>query len=177
MVWIPPAVRYRYSTDRYAVYRCPEVGAVGGVCVVEPVPELLVVLAPPASLSSRAAGRRGDRGADREPGGDDCHQVVGDLRGFAQVTAILPPRLALVATPADGAGALARLPGVVGVFTHTVPAGLRETLTATENLFVDAWLARLAGKSRPGEGLPWDAAGRLPPDPAGEAGSPASDAG
>ncbi|SBW25630.1 hypothetical protein FDG2_4628 [Candidatus Protofrankia californiensis] len=53
------------------------------------------------------------------------------------------------------------------MFSEAIPAGLRETLTASENLFVDGWLARLAGKQRSAEGLPWDATGtgRLPPGP------------
>ncbi|WP_322780074.1 hypothetical protein [Frankia sp. Cas4] len=168
--------------------------------MVEPTPELLVVGASSDPVRSRGAGASddldcaGDRGgpADRsgpsdrraEPAavgdgrhGDGRHQVIDALRGLVRVTAILPPRLALVVAPPDGTDALARLPGVVGVFTHTVPAGLRETLTATENLFVDAWLARVAGKHRSGEGLPWDAPGRLPPDPAGRVGGPPSDTG
>nr|WP_239311637.1 hypothetical protein [Frankia sp. Cj3] len=146
-------------------------GVAGGVCVVEPTPELLVVIASAGSVPSRgpagpedAGDDPGDRDTEPAAAGSDQRQVIGTLRGLARVTAILLPRLALVVSPPGGADALARLPGVVGVFTHTVPAGLRETLTATENLFVDAWLARLAGKRRLGEGMPWDAADRLSPE-------------
>ena len=41
-----------------------------------------------------------------------------------------------------------------------------DELEPTEQMFIDGWLLRRAGKSdRPGEGLDWDAPGRLPPDP------------
>ncbi len=169
--------------------------------MVEPTPELLVVVASSGSVRSRGADALDDHDCVNEPGepagrgdppdrradpaavgagrhGAGRHQMIDVLRGLARVTAILPPRLALVVAPPDGTDALAHLPGVVGVFTHTVPAGLRETLSATENLFVDAWLARLAGKHRSGEGLPWDTPDRLPPDaPGGNVGGPPSDTG
>ncbi|WP_250285552.1 MULTISPECIES: hypothetical protein [unclassified Frankia] len=150
--------------------------------MAEPTPEVLVVIASRAAGPEPAGyGPDGDGGpaprddhddvpgpAEEEPGGSGRQQaVLAALREIAQVTAVLPPRLALVAAARSQAGALARLPGVVGVFPEAVPAGLRETLTAGERLFVDGWLARLAGKRRPADGLPWDATGtgRLPPGP------------
>ncbi|ONH37306.1 hypothetical protein BL254_04475 [Protofrankia sp. BMG5.30] len=151
--------------------------------VVEPTPELLVVIASrtvrldPAVHGSDdlngpvGPGKHGDVAGPAEekgPDGSDRYQtVLTALREIAQVTAVLPPRLALVAASKTQADALIRLPGVAGVFLEAVPAGLRETLTASEHLFVDGWLARLAGKQRSAEGLPWDATdtGRLPPGP------------
>jgi hypothetical protein len=116
----------------------------------EPEPELLVVIDP------AVAGPVGTAAAAA-------------LRRFGPVTGVLPPRLALVASQPDRAGEIAGLPGVVGVFAGPVPPALRETFTPGEELFVDGWLARVAGKPlpRPGEGEPWDSPDRLPPDPCG----------
>jgi hypothetical protein len=46
------------------------------------------------------------------------------------------------------------------------PAGVLANLDETERLFVSGWLARQSRdkSARPGEGLPWDAAGMIPPD-------------
>ncbi|WP_131767743.1 hypothetical protein [Candidatus Protofrankia californiensis] len=144
--------------------------------MVEPTPELLVVIAPQAAgpqpdaddIDGPGPGGAGGPAAEGGPAGNNRYQtILTALREIAQVTVVLPPRLALVAAPRGRVDALARLPGVLGVFPEAVPAGLRETLTASENLFVDGWLARLAGKQRSAEGLPWDATGtgRLPPGP------------
>ena len=44
------------------------------------------------------------------------------------------------------------------------PDDVREELTTAEQLFIDGWLQRRAGKpERSGEGLDWDTPGRLPP--------------
>jgi hypothetical protein len=111
----------------------------------EPEPELLVVVEP---------AEAGSVGA-----------VAGALRRFAPVTAVLEPRLALLAGPPGLAARIAALPWVVGAFADRVPPALQETFSPAERIFVDGWLARVAGKpGRPGEGEPWDTPGRLPPD-------------
>ncbi|WP_241839861.1 hypothetical protein [Frankia sp. CcI49] len=76
---------------------------------------------------------------------------------WAQVTARLPPRLALVVVPAGRLADAAAVPGVLGVFATDVPVELAATLDPRERLFVDGWLARAVAKPpRPFEGRPWD---------------------
>jgi hypothetical protein len=89
----------------------------------------------------------------------DSRAVLDALRRVAQVTQILEPRLALVAgeVPVDVTGATA--------YVDDVPDAVLDTLSPVERLFVSAWRSRRSGKSRPSEGLPWDAPGHLPPDP------------
>jgi hypothetical protein len=87
------------------------------------------------------------------------------LRAFGPLTGRLRPRLALLDAPPERAADVARLSGVAGAFTADPPPALRDTFTAAEALFVDAWLARHADEPPPpGDGLPWDSPGRLPPD-------------
>lgn len=97
---------------------------------------------------------------------DQAEQALIGLREVAQVTQMLPPRLALVR---GGTGALAAVPGVASV--HDSAAGdLPGDLTDSERLFVTAWRSRPgADESKRGstDGLKWDAPGFEPPDPPG----------
>jgi hypothetical protein len=92
----------------------------------------------------------------------DADAVLG---AFGPLTGRLRPRLVLLDAPPERAADVARLPGVAGAFAADPPPALRDTFTVAETLFVDAWLARHADEPPPpGDGLPWDSPGRLPPD-------------
>lgn len=88
------------------------------------------------------------------------------IRAQCRVTQEGSPRLLVVERPADPSE-LRSIPGVRAVFDDTVPASAVADLDEGESLFVRAWSEResMNTKRRPGEGLDWDAAGRLPPDP------------
>lgn len=88
----------------------------------------------------------------------DADRVLASLRRVAQVVQVLPPRLALIA--GDGP---VTVPGATA-YTEDVPDNVLAELSPVERAFVAAWRSRRAGKRRPGEGLPWDAPGHLPPD-------------
>lgn len=85
---------------------------------------------------------------------------VDRLRRHGRVTQVLPPRLALVVPGVGGLTDLAQLPGIA---LHADGPPDPEGLSEGERLFVDAWWLRRAGKSRRGDGLPWDSPGYLPP--------------
>ena len=89
------------------------------------------------------------------------------LRAVANVTQVLPPRLAIVEAERETAARVARIEGVLGVYDDAVPE-VPPDLTPSERVFVSAWEARRQPKTRPGEGLSWDAPGFLPPDPPGQ---------
>lgn len=85
------------------------------------------------------------------------------LRALVRVTQVMPPRLALV-IPSEGSIAEASaLPGTAW-YEDDLPPEVYADLSPQEQLFVDAWRARRIPKRRPGDHLPWDAPGRLPPD-------------
>lgn len=88
------------------------------------------------------------------------------LRSQFRVTQEGSPRLLVVERPSDPA-VLRDLPGVRAVVDDAVAADALTGLDDGESLFVQAWLRRdsMRTKRRPGEGLDWDAPGRLPPDP------------
>jgi hypothetical protein len=92
----------------------------------------------------------------------DYDTVLNDLRALATVTQMLPPRLALVSLPA-GPGAVVEVPGTAW-YEDDVPPKIYDGLSTQERLFVDAWRSRRLPKVRPGDHLPWDAPGFLPPD-------------
>lgn len=79
--------------------------------------------------------------------------VVVALLGDA-VVQLMPPRLMLVSASKE----LSELPE--GAFYVDQ---MESELTAAEKLFVEASRKRMDTKDRPGEGLPWDAAGFTPP--------------
>lgn len=83
-----------------------------------------------------------------------------------RVTQRVSARVFVIQRPADLA-ALRATSGVRGVAEGRVPAELLRGLDETETLFVQAWSEResMRSKTRPGEGLPWDAPNRIPPDP------------
>jgi hypothetical protein len=64
----------------------------------------------------------------------------------------------------DPRAALRTAPGVLGVGEPGLPDDVRELLTETEQVFVDAWLLGRRPKTRPVEGLAWDAPGFERPD-------------
>ena len=84
------------------------------------------------------------------------------VRRHAVVLQSLPPRIAIVRMPADVPLPQA-VPGT-SWYTGDIPADVAAGFTPTERLFVDAWLSRRETKTRQGEGQPWDAPGREPPD-------------
>lgn len=94
--------------------------------------------------------------------GDVSGGWLEELRQHAVVLQWLPPRIAIVLVQSDVA-----LPqDVPGTrwYAGEIPAEEVAGFTPPERLFVDAWLSRREGKVRPGNGLPWDASGREPPD-------------
>jgi hypothetical protein len=72
--------------------------------------------------------------------------------------------------PRAGTGDVRRLPQVpgIGCFAAELPPDVEASLSPQEKLFVHAWRLRgtpdFVTKHRPGDGLPWDAPGFLPPD-------------
>ncbi len=103
---------------------------------------------------------------EAERPGMPAADVVSLLRAFGSVVGRLPPRLVLLAAPAERAAEVTGVPGVAGAFTGELPPALRETFDEAERLFADAWVARHTEEPPPpGDGLPWDSPGRLPPDP------------
>lgn len=90
--------------------------------------------------------------------------ALAHLRATGNVTQVLAPRLALVRADPDAMARAAQIEGVLNVSDDTLPE-LPQDLTPSERLFVSAWEARRQPKTRPGEGLSWDAPGFLPPDP------------
>jgi hypothetical protein len=92
-----------------------------------------------------------------------AEKALARLRSVSQVIQVLPPRLAFVLVDAKNMARLARIQGVLKAYDD-VPAKFPSDLTASERLFVSAWKARRQPKTRPGEGLPWDAPGYIPPD-------------
>jgi hypothetical protein len=91
-------------------------------------------------------------------------RTITDLKARYRVTALMPPRLAVLDLPESQLTELQRMPGVEAVLTG--PTGLLPaSLTEQERLFITGWLQRRqGGKQRKGENLPWDAEGYLPPD-------------
>lgn len=87
---------------------------------------------------------------------------LAELRQHAVVLQWLPPRIAIVRVPATHPLPEA-VPGTCW-FTGGVPAEVAADFTPAERLFAEAWLSRREAKTRPGEGLPWDAPGREAPD-------------
>jgi hypothetical protein len=85
-------------------------------------------------------------------------EALARLRTYAAVTQVLPPRLEL-AVPR---GPRPDLPGIRW-YEEEPAADVVERLTPDERLFVSARQARRTPKTRTGDGLPWDASGRLPP--------------
>lgn len=81
-----------------------------------------------------------------------------ELENLVPVTQILPPRLLLVRADHAAREGIRRVAGVIGVFA-TPPADLPADLAPEERVFAAAWAARSKSKTRPGEGLHWDAPG------------------
>ncbi|MDF0676140.1 MAG: hypothetical protein P0120_17670 [Nitrospira sp.] len=91
-------------------------------------------------------------------------RALAHLRAIGHVTQVLAPRLALVQVAPDTMARAAQIEGVLSVIDGTL-AELPQDFTPSERLFVSAWEARRQAKTRPGEGLSWDAPNFLPPDP------------
>lgn len=103
--------------------------------------------------------------------------VIGEQRAaeaFKQLSSgysvrqVASPRVVVVDGSVGVLAGLRSIPGVTVVTRGDAPSGLTEGLDEGEALFVAAWLSRSEEgppKQRPGEGLPWDAPGFLPPDP------------
>ena len=100
-----------------------------------------------------------------EPGAASAARAK--IGAVAAVTQVLEPRLLLIRADAKAAESVARIAGVTGVY-EALPAELPSDLTPAERAFVGGWAARGEPKTRPGEGLPWDAPGHLAPDGPGK---------
>ena len=90
-------------------------------------------------------------------------ETLARLRAVANVTQVFPPRLALVLAGPDARTRVAGIQGVLHVLDDPA-CELPADLTPAERIFAAAWQARQQPKTRPGEGLPWDAPGFEPPD-------------
>lgn len=88
--------------------------------------------------------------------------AVERIRALARVTQLLPPRLVLVDDSRAVRDHAADVDGVIGVYDDL--SVLDHDLDDASRAFVRAWDARKRPKSRPGEGLDWDAHGFQPPD-------------
>ena len=92
----------------------------------------------------------------------------GDAPEGYRETQRLSPRVVIVESHDDAAKEKLRTMNGVDLVLEpgeNPPAEVRETLTDTEKLFVDAHAQRSRQKERPGEGLSWGSKGFLPPDP------------
>lgn len=78
---------------------------------------------------------------------------------YVRMTQHLPPRIAVAEGNRSQLDAVRALPDVFGVFEKDIPGAVLQKLNPTERLFVEAWVLAREPKSRPGEGLPWDADG------------------
>lgn len=89
-------------------------------------------------------------------------EALAQLQAVTNVTQVLAPRLALIRADPEAVARAAGIQGVLGVYDDhpEVPPDL----TPSERVFVSSWEARRQPKARPGNGLPWDTPGFLPPD-------------
>lgn len=94
-------------------------------------------------------------------------QSLADVQQRYTVAQVASPRLVVVAAKPDEAAALRAHQGVRAVTDGPLADDVVADLDEGERLFAAAWSQRQAEdtKHRPGEGLPWDAPGWLPPDP------------
>jgi hypothetical protein len=90
-------------------------------------------------------------------------QARAKVEAVAVVTQLFRPRLLLIRADANAVERIARIPGVVGVY-DAAPSQTPSDLSPEERVFIAAWATRRQPKTRPGEGLPWDAPGFVPPD-------------
>jgi hypothetical protein len=91
---------------------------------------------------------------------------LAELRRRFTILSLKPPRLVVLAIGADRVAEVQAIHGVEAVFTAAVPGTVLDALAPGERLFAEAWSMRQqpTPKRRPGDGLPWDAPGFLPPD-------------
>lgn len=96
---------------------------------------------------------------------EGVEETLTRLQQHVRIEHVLRPRVALARAPGDLAlQTLQRIPGVSVAAALPLPEAVWPRLTPTEQLFIRAWLQRQVPKTRPGEGLPWDAPGFEPPD-------------
>ena len=95
---------------------------------------------------------------------EDVGQVLDRLGRSVTLVQHLPPRLAVVESDDDARAALRTAPDVLGIGDPDLPDDVRGRLTDTERVFADAWVLGRRPKTRPGDGLAWDAPGFEPPD-------------
>lgn len=95
---------------------------------------------------------------------EGAEETLTRLQRHVRIEHVLRPRVVLARAPGGvELQALQRIPGVAVVTARPLSEGVWPELTPTEQLFVQAWLQRQEPKTRPGEGLPWDAPGFKPP--------------
>ena len=89
-------------------------------------------------------------------------QTLDQLRMIGKVTQVLSPRLALVLSEPEVRQRIAKLEGVIDVYSDTPPK--LSNLTPAERVFISAWETRGSQKRRPGDQLSWGTPGFLAPD-------------
>lgn len=97
---------------------------------------------------------------------DAADAALAELRSYGRVTQVASRRLVVLESEEDPA-VLGSLPGVVVSTASELPVEVASGLDEGEALFASAWSSRMRQetKTRPGEGLSWDAPGFQPPDP------------
>jgi hypothetical protein len=86
------------------------------------------------------------------------------LERLCPVLHAVSSRLLIVREPPGGLRALAEMAGILAATKGDLPPEVLDRLDATEKLWVAAWRSRDKPKTRPGDGLSWDAPGFRRPD-------------
>lgn len=89
--------------------------------------------------------------------------ALDQLKRVASVIHMHHPRIVIVKTVPSLETRLQEINGVIGIYRRPMQE-LPTDLTDSERLFVRAWERSFQPKSRPGDGLSWDAPGFVPPD-------------
>lgn len=95
---------------------------------------------------------------------DDLDRARSKVERSYRLLHSVSPRVLVIQRPASDLPPLSSLAGVLIATEEDVPEAILRTLSATEKLWVSAWLLRKRVKQRVGEGFSWDAPGFLPPD-------------
>jgi hypothetical protein len=95
---------------------------------------------------------------------DDADRTRIEVEKQAQVLHSVSPRVFVVMAEARALEDLSRMENVVAATDAALPGTVLRTLDGPERQWAAAWNLRRVEKSRPGDGLPWDAAGFSPPD-------------
>jgi hypothetical protein len=94
----------------------------------------------------------------------DAARTRSEVEKQAQVLHSVSPRVFVVMAEAQVLEHLSRMENVVAATATDLPDTVLRTLDGPERQWAAAWNLRRIEKSRPGDGLNWDAAGFSPPD-------------